>query len=600
MASLQVSLPYLATELANHLWQSTLFMILAAALTLLFRRNSAVIRYRLWLAASIKFLVPFSLLIGIGSQMGWRSPMPQFRQTAVPIAIRQISEPFAVPSSIPTSFQTQQSQPVGISPVPMVFAAVWITGIALILLTWWRKWAQVAGLVRKADAFGTSDMPRQIPILTSPENLEPGVFGIFRPVLLLPAGVTRTLTGGQLESILCHEMMHVRGRDNVASVLHTFIEALFWFHPAVWWLGNRLVVERERACDEAVLQLGFDPADYAEGILKVCKSYLAAPACMAGISGIHLKNRIEAIMENRKAPRLTIWNKLLLASVAMGTIAVPLLTGLINAAEAPPASLQAMSAAVTPVSLPATVLVHAPVDDNIKIGEREKSKIGIKAGGSAVGGSFIGLNYSTNNFLGFGEDYSSTVQTAMLQTNVGVSFTEPYVTSVNWINEVAYIIADSEKKAFTQLTNDADRQAFIVNFWLVRDPTAGTPENEYKDEFYARIAYANAHFSSSSGIPGSKADRGRMYILNGAPDEIISHPTGGGPTDTFPYEIWRYRLLDNRSQSGDVIYEFVDSQRNGDYRLEYDPDVKFKLENARRRSTEQPATEKIPATPSPR
>ena len=86
----------------------------------------------------------------------------------------------------------------------------------------------------------------------------------------------------QLEPIIAHEMFHVRGRDNLAAAMHTVVQALFWFHPLVWWLGNRLVDERERACDEAVLQSGHDPADYAEGILKVCKSNLMMPACVAG------------------------------------------------------------------------------------------------------------------------------------------------------------------------------------------------------------------------------------------------------------------------------------------------------------------------------
>ena len=358
MASLYVLLPQLGTGLANHLWQSTLFLILATALTMFFRKNRAVVRYRLWLAASIKFLVPFSLLIGIGGQLGWRSVAPQFTPTAVPVIIRQVSQPFLASSSPASSSQPAHSfSPAAKSPMALVIIVVWITGIGIISTTWWRRWTRVAQLVRRAEAFETPDngdsilaMSGRVPVLTSSENMEPGVFGIFRPVLLLPASVARTLSGKQLESILCHEMSHVRGRDNVASALHTIVQALFWFHPLVWWLGNRLVVERERACDEAVLQLGFEPADYAEGILKVCKSYLTAPACMAGISGINLKNRIEAIMENRTAPRLSISKKLLLGIVATGTIAVPILTGFINAAEIPPAPLRAISTIVTPAS----------------------------------------------------------------------------------------------------------------------------------------------------------------------------------------------------------------------------------------------------------
>lgn len=121
----------------------------------------------------------------------------------------------------------------------------------------------------------------------------------------------------------------------------------------------------------------------------------------------------------------------------------------------------------------------------------------------------------------------------------------------DWLNkDVVYIITPEERKAFKNLTTDAERDAFIENFWLRRDPTPDTAENEYKDEHYRRIAYANEHFSS--GIPGWKTDRGRIYIMYGKPDEIESHPSGGtydrppeeggGTTSTYPFEIWTYRL----------------------------------------------------------
>jgi GWxTD domain-containing protein len=156
-----------------------------------------------------------------------------------------------------------------------------------------------------------------------------------------------------------------------------------------------------------------------------------------------------------------------------------------------------------------------------------------------------------------------------------------------WADEVAYIITDNERKAFKKLTTDEERENFTENFWLVRDPTPDTPENEFRDQFYERIDYANDHFTS--GVAGMRTDRGRMYILNGPPDEIVSHPTGGsydrpaeeggGRTNTFPFETWRYRHLDNKSQSENVIYEFVDSTMSGEYRLEYDPGAKDALKH---------------------
>jgi GWxTD domain-containing protein len=122
-----------------------------------------------------------------------------------------------------------------------------------------------------------------------------------------------------------------------------------------------------------------------------------------------------------------------------------------------------------------------------------------------------------------------------------------------WVNEdVAYIITDEERKAFKQLNTDEEREQFVENFWLRRDPTPDTVENEYKEEHYRRIAYANEHYAS--GIPGWKTDRGRIYITFGPPDEVDSHPSGGtyerpaaeggGETSTYPFEDWRYRYIE--------------------------------------------------------
>jgi GWxTD domain-containing protein len=152
-----------------------------------------------------------------------------------------------------------------------------------------------------------------------------------------------------------------------------------------------------------------------------------------------------------------------------------------------------------------------------------------------------------------------------------------------WVDDVSIIITDEERKAFKKLTKDEERENFSENFWLVRDPTPDTPENEFRDQYYDRVDYANDKFTS--GIAGMRTDRGKMYILNGPPDEIISHPSGGtyyrppeeggGVTTTFPFETWRYRHLDNKGE--DLIYEFVDSSNSGEYKLEYDPGVKDAL-----------------------
>ncbi len=153
-----------------------------------------------------------------------------------------------------------------------------------------------------------------------------------------------------------------------------------------------------------------------------------------------------------------------------------------------------------------------------------------------------------------------------------------------WLNQdVVYIITDEEKRAFKQLKTDDERQQFVEQFWLRRDPTPDTEENEFKEEHYRRIAYANDHYAS--GIPGWKTDRGMIYIKYGPPDEIDSHPSGGsyerpieeggGETSTYPFEDWRYRYIDGIGTN--VMIEFVDTTMSGEYHISLDPEEKDAL-----------------------
>ncbi|MGI9074341.1 MAG: GWxTD domain-containing protein [Bryobacteraceae bacterium] len=153
-----------------------------------------------------------------------------------------------------------------------------------------------------------------------------------------------------------------------------------------------------------------------------------------------------------------------------------------------------------------------------------------------------------------------------------------------WLNEdVVYIITDEEKQAFKRLRTDEERQQFVEQFWLRRDPTPDTEENEFKEEHYRRIAYANDHYAS--GIPGWKTDRGMIYIKYGAADEVESHPSGGsyqrpyeeggGETSTYPFETWRYRYLEGIGTN--IVIEFVDTTMSGEYHISTDPEEKDAL-----------------------
>jgi uncharacterized protein (TIGR03435 family) len=199
-------------------------------------------------------------------------------------------------------------------------------------LSWWRKWRILRVAVSSATQIGTVE---GVPVMASKSLVEPGVFGIRRPVLLVPEGIAARLTTPQLNAIIAHEMCHIRRRDNLFAAIHMLVEAIFWFHPLVWWIGVRLVEERERACDEAVLQHGNRAEDYAEGILSVCKLYLESPlACVSGVTGADLKTRILRIVSKQVARNLDFSRKLLLCVAGALGVAGPVTFGLLHVVEA--------------------------------------------------------------------------------------------------------------------------------------------------------------------------------------------------------------------------------------------------------------------------
>jgi len=332
------------TALENHLWQSTLFCCLVALLMRTLRRNRAAVRHWLWLAASVKFLVPFSLLVSIAGEVEWRKPPAAVRpQLSV---VEQISQPFLTPAPAPLLV----SVPTAPSRLPATLFGVWLCGFAAQGLAWWWRWRHV-----RAALQGASPLHLGLPIraVSTPSRLEPGVFGIFRPILILPEGIAEQLTTAQFESILAHELCHARRRDNLAAAVHMLVEALFWFHPFVWWIRVRLVEERERACDEEVLRASLDPQAYAEGLVAVCRYYLKSPlVCVSGVTGSDLRRRVEAIMMNRNTHRLNVGRRLLLAAAGFTAVVLPIAAGAFRVppvrAQQPDGSLEFDAVSVKP------------------------------------------------------------------------------------------------------------------------------------------------------------------------------------------------------------------------------------------------------------
>jgi bla regulator protein BlaR1 len=304
----------------NHLWQSTVFAVAAGFVTLGLRHNGAHTKYWLWFAASCKFLIPFSMLSAVGGYLSWRS-VPT---ASLPSILGQFVQPFSTAAAVLPVLPAGPPPSAGINPL-LIWISIWACGTIVVGIYWMVRWLRILRALSNAKPLSL-DAP--IPVKSSQILIEPGVVGLFRPVLLLPDGICERLTSQQLQTILTHELSHVRRRDNLTAAIHMLVEALFWFHPLVWWLGQRLMVEREVACDEAVISAGGDREAYAEGLLIVCKFYFESPLrCAAGVAGADLKKRIELIMTPRITLKLSVAAQALLAVAATASVLVPIAIG---------------------------------------------------------------------------------------------------------------------------------------------------------------------------------------------------------------------------------------------------------------------------------
>ncbi len=283
-----------------------------------------------------------------------------------------------------------------------------------------------------------------IRIFQSATATVPTVFGIFRPMLVLPTAIVTGMPANQLDAILAHELAHIARHDFLINCLQTLVEIALFYHPAVWWLSNTIRHDRELCCDAIAARLCGDPVTYSHALLalETTRHDFALAA-----TGGNLKARIQHLLRPQEP----------------ASTPAPPLVGIL--------ALTVIAAAIT---------IHA----------------------------------------------------------------QPPTAYDRWLNEDAvYLIAPEERAAFERLRTDEERNEFIRQFWLRRDPTPGTERNEKKEEHYRRIAWANKRLGDTR--PGWQTDRGRVYIVTGPPDEIEAHPRD-------LREAWRYH---NGSQ-----YEFLGEQ----------------------------------------
>jgi bla regulator protein blaR1 len=325
-----------AGPLLDHLWQSTWFAAACGLLALALRRHEARLRTTLWSASIVKFLVPSAALAALGDRLNvWsRADVPPTRP-GVAFVADALAQPFtqarfAPPSPVP--------QPSGwaTDTVVAIVVSIWAVGTVGLIARWIVRWVRLRAVVRRAEPAGSGrelDIFRRaqqgdrrlahVSLALTDQPLGPGVAGSVWPVVLWPRGMSERLSDEEMASVFAHELCHVRRRDNLVSAGCRAVEALFWFHPAVWVLGRRLQEEREQACDEGVLA-ATPPHVYAEALVKTCQFHLDAPlTCGAGGTPSTFSGRIARILRRGASRRAPTWLRRGFATGMLGAFVLP-------------------------------------------------------------------------------------------------------------------------------------------------------------------------------------------------------------------------------------------------------------------------------------
>jgi GWxTD domain-containing protein len=396
---------------------------------------------------------------------------------------------------------------------PWWLAPAWIVGASLFSLRSLANWIGVQRLqrigvcaappqwqARMRDLAARVRVSRPVSLLESCLTEVPVVIGCIRPVILFPAGLMTGLPAEQIEYFLIHELAHVRRWDYLANLLQTATENLLFYHPAVWWISSVIRAERENCCDDVAASFG-NAREFAAALVSL-ESSRALRGPVLAANGGSLMQRVRRML-GQPEPR---------SGVAPAVLAGMIAAAIAFAAGAPQET-----------RLPN---LHVPVPKPPKLLAQARSK-------------------------------NPPVPTTP-------DATKPETPYQKWLDqEAVYIISDAERNAFRNLQSDEERQQFIEQFWLRRDPTPGTQQNDMQEEHYRRIAYANDHFGTPT-VAGWTTDRGKMYIKFGPPDEMEAH------TETAPArELWLYRFIQGIGTN--VYTEFVDENRTGEYHMTKDP-----------------------------
>jgi len=415
-------------------------------------------------------------------------------------------------------------------------------------------------LVRKSRPL---DWPR---VRESESISVPMTVGQISPTILLPM-CWREWDSAKLQAVLAHEGAHIRRADWAIGVMARVNCCVFWFHPLAWWLKKELALLAEYACDDLVLTQTGDRRQYARALLEIAYAMKSAHGrllrdAVPMAKETNVKKRMEQILDDRRTIPPAFgrrgWVALLMCSVPVGYFA--------SAVQLAPAQTRPVLSVAEPSSdkLPAQTLPvqiaqatpAAPAPAASPTQKRHDELVFIISDAERMAFKRLQTDDERQKFIAQAR-FPNRVLRQILES--------PYQ---KWLDEeVVYLISEVERRAFMRLTTDDERQQFITQFWLRRDPTPDTEANEMKEEHYRRIAWANDKFSAA--IAGWKTDRGAIYIQHGPPDAIDSH---GATPSNYPYETWRYADITGLGTPAD--FEFVDPTMTGRYHLTRDPSEK--------------------------
>ena len=504
----------LGWALVHSLWEG--FVVAAALLAVLALVRSPRARYAAACAAMVGLLAGFGVTI-------YRLMPPQAAhrisfEVSPAVVISHGGAP--VVPAVATAWDSRSLLPW--------LTPLWTAGVLLFQLRLFAAW-MIAGRLRRVGVCQPSAewierldglrarlrLTKTITFLESCLAEVPVVIGHAKPVILIPVGLLTGLPVGQIESILLHELAHIRRADYLVNLMQTAVEGLLFYHPAVWWISNVIRAERENCCDDIVVATRGDAHEYATALAAIETNRWTMREAAVAATGGNLGNRIRRLLAQPELPRTTF------APFIAAGIMIISSAALLAAWKTPEPRIATMIQAISAPSLNPTPLLVAQ---------------------------------------------SEPVQRK-----------SPYD---KWLlEEVPYIITDAERKEFKALTTDDARNKFIEAFWERRNPVPGSGRNEYREEHYRRIAYVNDRFPDKK-LPGWKTDRGRIYITYGPPDEIDSHPSGGFRVTTRdngmleripspPFERWVYRHIEGIGDN--VVLEFADTDKTGEYRLSSPP-----------------------------